>query len=157
MMKKNYSKLLLLVYVLALFVVACSGKKEAHDHEHEHEASASDEHDWKEMDSFHMIMAETFHPYKDSANLEPIKVHAEHLAIEAEKWSSVALPEKVNNDEVKANIEKLKADTRALADAIKAGSSDEAIAASLTTVHDQFHKIQEAWYGGHDNHHKEEH
>ena len=158
-MKANFLKLTLFLYILTVFL-ACSGKKEAeHAHEHEQEAAASDDTDWKEMDSFHMIMAETFHPYKDSSNLEPIKVHAEHLAMEAEKWVGSALPEKVNNEDVKANLEKLKTDTRALADLIKGGSAtDEQIGTALTGVHDQFHKIQEAWYGGgHDNHHEEKH
>jgi hypothetical protein len=152
-MRKTFVYLTLAAFVV-VFAIGCS-KKEEHGHEHgADEAStetSSDE--WKEMDSFHLIMAETFHPYKDSANLEPVKTHAEHLAMEAEKWAGAALPEKVNNDEVKGKIDKLKTDTRALADKVKAAGSDEEIAAQLTAVHDLFHQIQETWYGGHKGEH----
>jgi hypothetical protein len=106
------------------------------------------------MDDFHVIMAETFHPFKDTANLEPAKTHSEHLAMEAEKWANAPVPEKVNNDEVKAKLQKLKTDTRAFADKVRAGGTDEEIGAQLTAVHDLFHEIQESWYsGGHKEHH----
>jgi membrane protein involved in colicin uptake len=140
--------------VLSLVIASCGGKKHEEDHEHHHGAEASSEAgDWKEMDSFHLIMAETFHPYKDSANLQPAKIHAEHLAMEADKWASSTLPEKVNNDETKARLEKLKADSRALVDKIKAGAPDAEVGAQLTSVHDLFHEIQESWYGGSGEHH----
>lgn len=135
-----------------VFAVACGKKGEDHDHDHGTEATATDA-EWKEMDEFHVIMAETFHPFKDSSNLEPLKTHAEHLAMEAEKWAGATLPEKVNNDEVKAKLEKLKTDTRALSDKIKAGGTDEEVGTQLTAVHDLFHEIQESWYSGHKDHH----
>lgn len=152
-MRKTFVYLALAASVV-IGAVGC-GKKEEHGHEHGAEAASTEASsgEWKEMDGFHLIMAETFHPYKDSANLEPVKTHAEHLAMEAEKWSGANLPEKVNNDDVKNKLGKLKADTRALADKVKAGGSDEEIAAQLTAVHDLFHEIQEAWYGGHKGEH----
>jgi hypothetical protein len=133
--------------------IGCGKKEDGHEHSADAASTETSSEEWKEMDSFHLIMAETFHPYKDSANLEPVKVHAEHLAMEAEKWASTTLPDKVNNDEVKSKLEKLKTDTRGLADKIKAGGSNEEIAAQLTAVHDLFHEIQEAWYGGHKGEH----
>ena len=142
------------VVLSSLFITACGSKKqeEGHDHEH-HGAEATGSDGWKEMDNFHVIMAETFHPYKDSANLQPAKDHAEHLAMEADKWSSSTLPEKVNNDETKTRLEKLKADTRAFADRAKAGAPYAELATQLTAVHDLFHEIQESWYGEGGEHH----
>jgi hypothetical protein len=146
----------LVLFAAALaFAYACAKKDEDHDHEREHGTEpVASEAEWKEMDDFHVIMADAFHPFKDSANLEPVRTHAEHLAMEAEKWAGAKLPEKVNNDTVKAKLEKLKTDTRALADKIKAGGTDEEVASQLTAVHDLFHEIQETWYsGGHKEHH----
>src|SRR5690242_805037 len=100
-MNKSTSYLLMLV-AFAL-VIACSGKKES-------EAVANNE-EWPEMDEFHMVMAESFHPYKDSANMEPAKANAAEMAKVAEKWANAPLPEKVNNDEIKANLAQLKTDT----------------------------------------------
>lgn len=149
-MKKGY----LLVWALViLFVASCSPKKE--------EAKADDAVvEWKELDSFHMLMAEVFHPLKDSGNVEPATRLMGQLADEAEKWAAAPLPEKVNNDEVKAKIEKLKVDTRAFASEISTITDPAVIGTRLHGVHDLFHEIQEAWYKGgsgeHDEH-KEHH
>jgi len=131
-------------YVLILFAfvlaVACSGKKEAAD------AVASND-EWPEMDEFHMIMAESFHPYKDSANIEPAKANAAEMARVAEKWANAALPEKVNNDETKASLAQLKDDAAAFSQVVQSGDTTK-IGESLTSLHDLFHKLQESWYGG---------
>jgi hypothetical protein len=132
--------------VIALMVlVACTSKKES--------ATTSQSLDeWKDMDSFHMIMAEAFHPYKDSSNLEPVRKLAEEMATEASKWADASLPEKVNNENVKQQLQKLKTDTRALSDLIKSGGDENSIGASLNSLHDNFHKIMEAWHGGEKKH-----
>ncbi len=130
-----------LIVLMLLMVAACAKKSET---------SSSDE--WPEMESFHMVMAEAFHPYKDSSNVAPAKRLSEEMALEAERWQSSRLPEKVNTDEVKDQLEKLKVGTRALADLIKEGASDEEIGATLTILHDSFHKINEAWHGGGEKH-----
>ena len=113
----------------------------------EHRIAAATDEDWPAMDEFHMIMAETFHPFKDSANLEPIKTKARELAASAEKWLNAPLPEKVNNDEVKTKLQQLKTDATTLSETVKS-ADDKTIGESLTKVHDLFHEIQEAWYGG---------
>lgn len=129
-----------------LFILSCASKKEdGHDHPEEEIANESD---WKEMDEFHIIMAETFHPYKDSANLEPVKSRAAELADAASEWASTPLPEKVDNDEVKSKLEQLKSETATLAENVRT-ADDDVITAQLVKVHDTFHEIQEAWYGGH--------
>ncbi len=134
----------ILFVAIAAFALAC-GKKEGHEHDDSDATTASAD-EWKAMDDFHVIMAETFHPFKDSSNLEPAKTHSEHLAMEAEKWAGATLPEKVNNEETKTKLEKLKTDTRAFADKVKAGGTDEEVGAQLTAIHDLFHEIQESWY-----------
>jgi hypothetical protein len=134
-----------LFFALALLVFGCATKKDGSDSE------AGDQKLWKEMDEYHMIMAETFHPYKDSANLEPAKSRAGELAAAAEKWASSPLPEKVDNDEMRNNLAQLVRESSALVQI--ANSEDEsAIGNQLTKVHDLFHAIQEAWYGGGEEH-----
>lgn len=101
-----------------------------------------------------MIMAESWHPLTDSASLVPARANAEMLAAEAEKWAAATLPERVNNDEMMTRIEDLKTSSRAFADKVKAGTSDEEFAAALSAIHEQFHAIMEAWEGaGHSDHH----
>lgn len=137
-------------FVLFLMVFACANKKEEAQ-----ESAVADQKEWKEMDDFHLVMAETFHPYKDSANLEPVKAQAGELAASAEKWASAALPEKVNTDAMRDKLEQLKKESAALVQTVSTGT-DQAIGDQLTKVHDVFHAINADWYGveehGHEHH-----
>lgn len=139
---------------LALLAFACATKKDDHG-DHDHHADA-DQKEWKEMDEFHMIMAETFHPYKDSANLEPARTKAAELVAAADKWTSAPLPEKVNNDAMKEKLGQLKSEASSMAQAVTAGD-DKTLEEKLTKVHDIFHAIQEDWYGANGHEHGHEH
>jgi hypothetical protein len=143
---------LFLAFIWIVVLAACSKKKETQAVAEEAEVD-----EWAEMDSFHMIMAEAFHPFKDSANLEPVKTLAEEMATEAEKWAGASLPAKVDTDEVKALLSKLKTDTRALADKVKASAANEELGADLTALHDNFHGIMEAWHKSKGEEHKHDH
>lgn len=148
--------IVLIVMVAALF--GCQpAKKEVPAEKADTTAVASE--DWKEMDDFHMIMAESFHPYKDSANLEPAINQASQLAEKAATWQGAPLPERVNNPTVQGKIDSLKTLTNTFA--VTAKSGDKAlISKELTTIHDLFHTIQEAWYKsipGEDHEHKHQH
>ncbi len=132
--------------VLSLMMAfGCSTKKEASGNDPEETISE----DWKEMDDFHMVMAEAFHPYKDSSNLEPAKQHASELMEAAEKWSQAPVPAKFEeDDEVKFKLNQLKIDAATFAKVVETGD-DKAIGESLTKLHDLFHELQESWYGSH--------
>jgi len=151
MKKLNVSKWVMLFALMA--ATACAPKQQ------EEASSAAAAEEWAALDAFHVFMADMYHPYKDSANLAPLKAQAAEFAAEAGKWTAAPLPEKVDSEEVKQMLEKLKADTEALAALVQQGASDEHIGASLTAVHDHFHAIQEAWYGGsgHGHHHGHDH
>lgn len=129
-------------------MVACSGKKE--------EATASSD-EWKEMDEFHLVMADAFHPYKeDSTNIQPAIKNAAELASVAEKWANAPLPAKVDNEEMKASLAQLKADAAAFAQLAQSGDTTK-IGTSLTALHDAFHKVQESWYGADKEGHEHKH
>lgn len=132
----------IIAMTIVALISACGGEKK----------HSEDQTTWAAMDSYHMLMAEAYHPLKDSANLAPAKAGAEALAMEAEKWASGTLPEKVDNDDMKKRIESLKTASRAFADQVKAGATDEELSAALTALHEEFHHIMEAWEGGHDHH-----
>ena len=140
-----------LAFGLIIAMLACSGKKTSEDKEpmDQEETVGS----WDEMDAFHMIMAESYHPYKDSSNLEPAKKNAHDLVLSAEKWTSAPLPEKFkDDDEMEYKLKQLKADALAFEEVVKMGD-DKAIGAFLTKLHELFHQLQEAWYGGRDEDH----
>jgi len=118
------------------------------------ETASEEMEEWKELDSFHMLMAEVFHPLKDSGNVQPAMEKMEELAAEAEKWAAAPLPSKVDNEEMKAKLEKLKTDTRALANEIQDGAPEDQVGTTLYAIHDLFHEIQESWFEDHDHHEK---
>lgn len=135
-------KLRILAVTLALSIFSCGTK------EHQSASTANDNEEWPEMDAFHMTMAEAFHPLKDSGNVEPATRLISQLADEADKWAGVPLPEKVNTNEMRARLEKLKTDLRALADEVNNGAPEDQIGTTFYTIHDQFHEIMEVWHGG---------
>lgn len=140
----NTKNLISLITLLAL-VWAC-GKKE----------KAEEQTEWPEMDAFHLIMAESFHPFKDSGNLEPAKKYAAEMAQSAAKWAEAPLPEKVNTPEVKEKIALLKSGTAEFANLVQQGDSTQ-IGEALKSLHDLFHELQEAWYGKGEGHHGHKH
>lgn len=133
--------------LLAAFVFAgCAAKKEdAHADGHGENPGPDDELVWQEMDDFHLIMAETFHPYKDSSNLDPVKRRAAELMASADQWASSPLPDKMDNAEVKAKLLQLKTEAAALAEQVRS-ADDNVIGEQLTKLHNTFHELQETWY-----------
>lgn len=127
--------------LLMLAISSCASKKD-----HEHTAPHSvDDGIWEEMDSFHMIMAESFHPFRDSANLEPAKARASALMAAASDWASAPLPEKVDHDTMRSRLEQLKEQAATLAQSVKS-QDDNTIGEALTKLHDIFHEIEHVWY-----------
>ena len=91
-------------------------------------------------------MAETFHPYKDSANLHPVKNHNTDLQMAAKKWIDSPIPNKsINGDSMTLTLKQLQACADTLADKVSAENNDE-IANALVRVHNKFHEIQKTWY-----------
>ncbi len=125
---------------VGLLIFSCEPKK--HDSE-----SISTIDDWPQMDAFHMTMAEAFYPLKDSGNVEPANRLIAKLADEADEWASAPLPEKVNNDEMRARLQKLKTDLRALANEVNKGAPVDLVGTTLYSIDDQFHEIMEVWHG----------
>jgi hypothetical protein len=145
------TRLSLMIVVAGLVVLSCSTQKTT-DHHEVHADSVSDD-SWKAMDEFHMIMAETFHPFKDSSNLQPVKMQYKALIEASEKWVNSPIPAKVNTGAMKAKLQQLNADVNALAEGIETEKPDQDIGVFLTILHDRFHEIQELWYGGGEHEH----
>lgn len=149
MRSKTYS---LLFFALTLLSLSCSTKPAETQATERTEEPAAEE--WKEMDAFHSIMAESFHPYKDSSNLEPAKANAALMAEAATKWKNATIPAKVDNEGTKTKLAQLELDALAFQDLVEQNDSTK-LGESLTGLHDLFHELEESWYGGgdHSEHH----
>jgi len=119
---------------------SCSPKAESSSDS----TNETDRKEWKGMENFHVLMAESFHPYRDSANLKPVKRLAGKMIVSANSWMNEKLPKKVDTDQVKQLLIDLHEEAQALADLVEVGD-DLAIGESLTSMHDTFHLLQEEW------------
>src|SRR6478736_1789422 len=123
-------------------VVSCNTK----DKSKKSAGSESADEEWVALDAFHTVMADVYHPLKDSGNLQPIKQRSEELAAEADNLANAKLPAKIDNEEVKAMISALQESVHGINDEVKAGATDEQIRGLLEGAHTLFHHIQEQWY-----------
>jgi hypothetical protein len=139
----------ILLAVGLIVAAACGPKKSTGS-----EGDAADVKDWKEMDDFHMVMAETFHPYKDSADLEPVKKKVGELVASADRWANSSIPKRVDNETTRGQLQSLKSETEVLADLVQKGD-DTPIGEQLNKVHELFHQIQEGWYTNDHHQHDE--
>ena len=97
---------------------------------------------WKEMDAFHDVMSETFHPSEDG-NLKPIKSRIDEMINKAKEWKSSAVPGNYDSKKTKAKLKELVKDAQGLRKTIRKNGSDAEITAQLSDLHDTFHYIME--------------
>lgn len=146
----------LIVALTLMTAVACSEQKteqveneatatteevateEKNDHKHHEHSSESEE--WKEMDDYHMLMAETFHPAEEK-DFEPIRSKAEEMAQSAETWKNSTAPKAFDKPEIKEKLDLLATESRDLAAFVKTEPTDEALFEKLNALHDRFHEV----------------
>ncbi|MDP4263543.1 MAG: hypothetical protein Q8941_13535 [Bacteroidota bacterium] len=97
---------------------------------------------WKEMNDFHTIMQETFHP-SEEGKLDPIKSRSREMMEKAITWEKSTAPEGYDKKIVSASLKKLVRGTRELNDLVKAKAADKIIKEKLSGLHSIFHEIME--------------
>lgn len=103
---------------------------------------------WKEMDAFHATLAATYHPVAEKKDLAPLKSKAGDLASAAERWAASPVPASCKPAESKPKVEALAKEAAALAALVKGGATDAALTTAITTLHDNFERLEQAC-GGH--------
>jgi hypothetical protein len=131
------------VCILALIIgvppLAFVSQANSLSQQHEkHQQQASDK--WAEMDAFHTVMSQTFHPAEEG-KLEPIRKRAGEMATKAKQWLDSKPPKIYDVPEIKEMLVKLAAESRALAENIAKGAGDDQVKKELTALHDRFHDI----------------
>jgi len=96
---------------------------------------------WKELDAFHMVMMQTWHPAKGKNDLKPIREKAQDLAAKAEKWSKSAFPKACDTPAMRTAVTKTAQQSLELA-RITAKGTDEELKAALKGVHDTFEVVE---------------
>lgn len=95
---------------------------------------------WPELEAFHKVMSQTFHPAEEG-NYQPIKERIGEMVEAAAKLNSSTVPAEYNKPDIIETAKKLETDSKSLEEKIKAGATDKEIFTDLNSLHDTFHKI----------------
>ncbi len=96
--------------------------------------------EWKEMVSFHEVMAKTFHPAEDG-NLQPTKDNIDVLITRARAWQASTAPAGYKAKSVKPLLDTLVKQCVAIKDAITQKKSDDTLQKMISSAHDTYHEI----------------
>ena len=96
---------------------------------------------WKELNTFHEVMAETFHP-SEEGNLKPIRERSGEFLASAKALQSGKIPTLFNTPEVKKSIDDLVKGATMLHQMVLRKTDDKSITKKLGELHDTFHTIQ---------------
>lgn len=97
---------------------------------------------WQEMETFHTVMAQTFHPAEEG-KLEPIKTRSKEMMEKAVAWKSSTAPEGYDQKAVRKPLKELVKGTKQLNSLVSENATDAAIKEKISSLHDVFHKIME--------------
>lgn len=97
---------------------------------------------WKEMETFHEVMAQTFHPAEEG-KLEPIRTRSKEMMEKAVAWKSSTAPEGYNQKAVRKSLKKLAKGAGELNKLINENASNDQIKEKISSLHDVFHEIME--------------
>ena len=136
------------VVIVSLSFVALSSAAAQHEHpptkvEKDKPAAAhSQEHmsGWKELDAYHMVMMQVWHPAKEKGDLAPIRAQAAKLADAADVWAAATVPSACDTPANRSNIAKVKTESRALV-ALASSGADADVKAALAALHDRFELV----------------
>jgi hypothetical protein len=117
-------------------------KAAAKKHMPEHEMSP-----WKEMNSFHDILAATYHPSADDGNLKPLREKADALAAKAREWSASTAPAACASDSLRTTVGAISMDAVAIANQVLAQASDVDLKKAIAALHDKFQTVERSCRG----------
>jgi len=105
-------------------------------------ASAQEKQKWPEMDSFHTVMAQTFHPAEEG-KFEPVKSRSHEIVVKAMAWQNSTPPAGYDKSKVEMSLANLVTGAKQLEKLIKGHAANALIKQKLSSLHDTFHEIME--------------
>ena len=97
---------------------------------------------WKEMDTFHEVMAKTFHPAEEG-KLDPIRTRSQEMLDKADAWEKSTAPEGYDKKAVKNSLKQLVKGSEEINKLVKEKAADNILKEKLSALHDVFHEIME--------------
>ncbi|MFN8349750.1 MAG: hypothetical protein U0X91_32420 [Spirosomataceae bacterium] len=100
---------------------------------------------WKELDDYHAVMSQTFHPAEEG-NLQPVLARAGELAEKGAVLKKSTIPADYQKEGVKTSVNLLAKESKALAEMVQKKRPEEEIKKAIFALHDRFHEVMEKCY-----------
>lgn len=97
---------------------------------------------WNEMEAFHEVMSQTFHPAEEG-KLEPIRSRSAEMLEKAKAWKNSTAPEGYDKNAVVKYLKDLVKGSRELNKMVNKNASDKELTEELSELHDVFHEIMD--------------
>ena len=144
--------------VTLMYLISACGSHNSEDHvdgeamheDHDiatHSEEGSNE-EWAEAESFHEIMALTYHPMKDEGKIEVVSENAAELLEKAKMWAGAEVPAGLDADHITEHIDILIEEAEELVELVANEASDDELTQKVNDIHDVFHEIQEIMESG---------
>lgn len=96
---------------------------------------------WKELNDFHMVMAQTFHPVEEN-NFKPLRERSGELVARAVDLKNSKVPASFNTPEITKAIDELVKGATELDKINTKKVKDGVLKVKIEKLHDKFHEIQ---------------
>lgn len=97
---------------------------------------------WKELDAYHKLMMDTWHPAKGANDLKPLKLKAKDLSASAKSLAKSTPPAACNRADMVEAARQLAPASDALAQQVLSGASDAALKSALQDLHEKFELLE---------------
>ena len=97
---------------------------------------------WYELEAFHTVMSQTFHPAEEG-KLQPIRSRSQEMVDKAVAWKNSTAPSGYDKNAVIKNLKKLVKGAKEVNKLVLKNASDTEIKEELSELHDVFHQIVE--------------
>ena len=97
---------------------------------------------WKELDSFHELMAASWHPASGKNDLAPARAKAADMAAAAKKWEDSPAPKGCDGPKINEAVNKVAAGSKHFAELVAQKSSDAVLKENLGALHKTFETVE---------------
>jgi hypothetical protein len=120
-------------------------KADKGEHDKMHGESKDKDHassGWKELDEYHKLMMDTWHPAKGTNDLKPLRAKAKDLSASAQALAKSTPPSSCNKPELIEAARDLVPASHALVKQVAIGASDADLKALLAEAHTKFEVLE---------------
>jgi hypothetical protein len=97
---------------------------------------------WKELDGYHELMMQTWHPIKEKGDVGPIKVKAKDMFAASKKLAGSKAPKGCDSPNMNIAADSLVLETKSVADLVANKADDSTISSAMKKLHDKFEVLE---------------